>query len=251
MSGLDRSTFLRPIAHRGLHDKGAGRIENTAPAFQAGIAGGFGIECDIRPAAGGLPVVFHDESTERLIGESRCVAELTAADLLRLRHGDGSPILRLSELIDLVAGRVPLLVEIKSDFGAPDESFLKEVTRLSLAYAGPLVLMSFDPDLMAKMRALAPSVPRGIVAAGTGPDDPLARRIGPERARELSQLLGSGAAGPDFYAYRVSDLPTPVTRYAREVQGVPLFAWTVRTHEDYEIASRWADAPIFEGLLPP
>lgn len=251
MGGFDRAAFLRPIAHRGLHDCGKGRIENTAPAFRAAIERGFGIECDIRPAAGNLPIVFHDASTERLLAEARPVAELTATDLSRLRFPDGvSSILCFADFIELVAGRVPLLVEVKSDWTEPNAAFLDEVVRLSRAYSGPLALMSFDPAIMASIRAREPSIPRGIIAAGTSPDDPLASKLGAKRAWQLSQLLESGPAAPDFYAYRVHDLPTPVTRYAREVHGRPFFAWTVRTAEDYETARLWADAPIFEGLMP-
>lgn len=252
MADFDPATFLRPIAHRGLHDHQQGRIENTAPAFLAAIERGFGIECDIRPAAGGLPVVFHDAGTERLLGEHRPVSDLTVTDLHRLRYCDGtSSILRYGEFLKIVAGRVPLLVEIKSDWNEPDAAFLDEVVRLSLDYTGPLALISFDPAVMSGVRTRAPGIARGIVAAGTNPDDPLTLKLGVQRALALSQLLESGPVAPDFYAYRVSDLPTPITRYAREVHGLPLFAWTVRTAEAYETARRWADAPIFEGLLPP
>lgn len=250
MGDFDRAAFLRPIAHRGLHD-GQGRIENTAPAFSAAIERGFGIECDIRPAANGLPVVFHDASTERLLGEERSVAELTSADLNRLRYRDGvSSLLRFDELLELVAGRVPLLVEIKSEWGEPDATFLDEVVRLSLAYTGPVALMSFDPAIMRRVRACAPSIPRGLVAANTAPDDQIALELGGKRASDLSQLLESGPIATDFYAYRVHDLTTPAIRYSREVEGRPIFAWTVRTAADYEIARHWADAPIFEDLLP-
>lgn len=253
MAGLDRELFLRPIAHRGLHDgRGGDRVENTGPAFLAAIERGYGIECDIRPAFGGLPVVFHDADTWRLVRENRPVSSLTTADLATLRYSESeASILRFDELLDLVAGRVPLLVEIKSDWLEPDAAFLETVTRLSSVYAGPLALMSFDPAVMRSVRALAPELPRGIVAMGARIGDPLTRQLGRKRAVELSQLLESGSVAPDFYAYCVRDLPAPILRYAREVQRVPVFAWTVRTAKDFERARRWADAPIFEGFLPP
>ncbi|SDO65832.1 Glycerophosphoryl diester phosphodiesterase [Filomicrobium insigne] len=252
MSSFDREKFLIPIAHRGLHDERQGRIENTAPSFLAAIQHGFGIECDIRPAALSRPVVFHDPTTERLLDETRTVADLTQDDLARLRYRDGkSAILTFDEFLQLVEGRVPLLVEIKSEWSAPDAVFLKEVIRLIRAYSGPLALMSFDPAILSFVRALEPTIPRGMIAAATGPEDPLARIVGAERASDLSNLLESGPPAPDCYAYRVCDLPTPVTRYAREIHGRPFFAWTVRSPEDFRTAARWADAPIFEGLLPP
>lgn len=250
MTRFDAAVFLRPIAHRGLHDPQQGRIENTAPAFLAAIEHDYGIECDIRPAADGLPVVFHDDSTRRLFGEDLPVSALTAPDLHRLRHGDrASSILRYDDFLELVAGRVPLLVEIKSDWQDPDATFLDEVIRLSRSYDGPIALMSFDPAIMKRVRAQAPEFPRGLVATGMRPDEPPTLKLGAQRALELSQLLEAGSVAPDFYAYNVCDLPAPGVRDVREVQHLPVFAWTVRTAEDYVAARRWADAPIFEGPI--
>ena len=100
---LDRKAFLRPIAHRGLHAVKRGIVENTAPAFEAAIAKGYGIECDLQAAGGGLPIVFHDETLNRLVDGKGPVAALSAPDLKRLRyiHSD-TPILTFGELLDLV-----------------------------------------------------------------------------------------------------------------------------------------------------
>ncbi len=159
------SVFCRPMAHRGLHDARRNVIENTGPAFEAAIAGGFGIECDLQPAAAGLPVVFHDETLDRLVDGNGSVASLGSDDLARLKHrGSGAPILTFAQFLALVAGRVPLLVEIKSEWLPPDGVFLGEIAWQVRAYKGPLALMSFDPAVMAVMRELAPAVPRGIVS---------------------------------------------------------------------------------------
>jgi glycerophosphoryl diester phosphodiesterase len=248
---LDRAAFLKPIAHRGLHAAAEGRIENTEAAFTAAIARGFGIECDLRPAAGGLPVVFHDETLERLIDGRGPVAALSAGDLRRLRYkGEDTPILTLAALLDLVAGKVPLLIEVKSEWAPPDPAFMAGIARLASAYHGPIALMSFDPAVMTALRLRAPGVPRGIVSGayrdehgGTWWRD----KIDETRAFRLANLLDSAPVEPHFYAYHVKALPTPVTRYVREVQKLPLFTWTVRTPEDHAIAAQWADAPIFEG----
>lgn len=252
MSRLDRSAFIRPIAHRGLHDASRGIIENTGPAFEAALARGFGIECDLRPVNGGWPIVFHDETLDRLADGTGNVARLTPADLTRLRYrgSPSTPLMSFADLLDLVGGRVPLLVEIKSEWAPPDADFLGLVTSLAASYRGPLALMSFDPAVMAACAVLAPKIPRGIVsglyrrgdAEGWWDDD-----LTPERQERLSHLLESAAAKPDFYAYHVAALPTPVTRYVREVQGLPLFTWTVRSDADWQRSRDWADAPIFEG----
>ncbi len=244
--------FLRPIAHRGLHDAARGTIENTLPAFAAAIAAGHGIECDLQPAAGGLPVVFHDETLERLTTRAGRVADLSESELARLVFkGDvRARIPTFAAFLELVAGRVPLLVEIKSDWSPPDARFLREVAGLAAAYSGPLALMSFDPAVTAALRVLAPAVPRGIVSGIYRAEGWWSDVLDETRRHDLGHLLESGPSAPAFYAYHVADLPTPVTRFVREVMRVPLFAWTVRDAMGWEAAGRWVDAPIFEGVLP-
>lgn len=248
---LDRDTFIRPIAHRGLHNTKKAIVENTLPAFAAAIAKNYGIECDLRPAAGGLPVVFHDETLERLTTAKGRVADLDAAALKRIKHKTGDAgISTFAEMLSAVDGAVPILVEIKSEWELPDKKFLNNVAKQASAYRGPIALMSFDPAVMAVMRELAPKVPRGIVSgtyAGAGWWN---RKISKARAVNLRDLLESGPVAPDFYAYQVSALPTPVTRFVREVLELPLFTWTVRTARDRTAAQNWADAEIFEGSEP-
>jgi glycerophosphoryl diester phosphodiesterase len=248
---LDRTAFLRPIAHRGLHNAKRGIIENTAPAFEAAIAKGYGIECDVRPAAEGLPVVFHDEGLSRLVAARGPVAKVTERQLQSLRHRvGGAPILTFTELLELVSGRVPLLVEIKSEWHPPQKSFLGKLAATASAYRGPIALMSFDPAVMTVMRALAPNLPRGVISGSYIGAGWWSRRISGKRAAALRDLLESGPVAPDFYAYDVNALPTPVTEYARLVQGLPLFTWTVRTAKQRRIAANFADAMIFEGFEP-
>jgi glycerophosphoryl diester phosphodiesterase len=223
-------------------------------AFRAAIAAGYGIECDLRPARGGLPVVFHDETLERLTDASGKVASLGSVRLDRIAF-KGQPQERIptfAELLALVQSRAPLLIEIKSEWRRPNMSFLAEIARLATAYRGPIALMSFDPAVMTPMRELAPRVPRGIVSGNylkeSAEDHWWEHVLTRERAERLTHLLESGPAEPSFYAYDVNALPTPVTRYVREVQRMPLFAWTVRTPDQRKIAKAHADALIFEGL---
>lgn len=249
---LDRGSFLRPIAHRGLHDASRGVIENTAAAFDAAMAKGYGIECDLRPAAGGLPVVFHDETLERLTEGSGTLSALGPAELARVRFKGASTmgVQTLAEFLAQVGGRVPLLVEVKSEWEPVDTTFLGEIAGLASGYRGPLALMSFDPAVLVALKQLAPGVPRGIVSGSyKNPDGTQwwADKLPEPRAYDLSQLLESGPAAPHFFAYHVKSLPSPITRFVREVVRMPLFTWTVRSEEDRHIAAQWADAPIFEG----
>lgn len=247
----DVQSFLRPIAHRGLHNAKRGIVENTAPAFDAAIAKGYGIECDLRPAAGGLPIVFHDETLNRLVDGRGPVAALTVSDLKwrRYRGGD-TPMQTFAELLEQVDGKVPLLVEIKSEWAPPDIAFLKKICKLAAAYKGPVALMSFDPDVMTVVRELAPSVPRGIVSGSYAGAGWWNRKISRQRAARLRDLLESGPVAPDFYAYQIGALPTPVTEFTRNVLGLPLLTWTVRSAKDRATASKWADTMIFEGFEP-
>lgn len=248
---LDRATFLRPIAHRGLHNAKRGIIENTGPAFEAAIAKGYGIECDVRPAADGLPVVFHDEALSRLVAGRGPVAKVTERQLQSLRHRvGGAPILTFDDLLELVSGRVPLLVEIKSEWHPPQKSFLGKLAATASSYRGPIALMSFDPAVMSVIRALAPKLPRGIISGTYIGSGWWSRKISVKRGAALRDLLESGPVAPDFYAYDVNALPTPVTEYARLVQDLPLFTWTVRTAKQRRIAASSADAMIFEGFEP-
>src|SRR5262245_32530254 len=117
---LDTKTFFKPIAHRGLHNKRAGVIENTGPAFRAALAAGYGIECDLQPAADGTPMVFHDDKLGRLVDAKGLIRAQRPRQLAQMRYrGQDTPIMRFTDLLDLVGGRCPLLVEIKADRRAP------------------------------------------------------------------------------------------------------------------------------------
>ncbi|MFN0217552.1 MAG: glycerophosphodiester phosphodiesterase family protein [Hyphomicrobium sp.] len=249
---LDLEMYRRPIAHRGLHDASCGVIENTAPAFEAAIAKGFGIECDLRPAANGLPVVFHDLTLDRLCEQRGALARLGASNLksLRFRGSPTTGVPSFAALLELVAGRTPLFVEIKSEWKAPDGAFLRQIAALALDYPGPIAIMSFDPAVVAAIRELAPGLPRGVVSGsyrGAGWRD---RNLSFKRARALRTLSEMQPGDAHFFAYEVGALPTPATEYARRVRNLPVLTWTVRTEKDRARATQWADQIIFEGFEP-
>ena len=247
----ERATFLKPIAHRGLHTPANGLVENSAAAFEAAIAKGYGVEADVRPSACSTPMIFHDDTLERLIEGRDAVRAHDAATLKSFKYrSDPSPMIDFAELLELVDGREPVLAEIKSDWKPPDLPFLQSIAELASSYRGPIALVSYDPDVIAVVKELVPQIPRGIVSGLYEVLDHWHGRLEQERAFRLSHLLESRDAAPDFYAYHVESLPTPVTRFVREIVGLPFFAWTVRTPEDREIAARWADAPIFEDYEP-
>lgn len=248
---LDRSQFIRPIAHRGLHERNAGVLENTGPAFLAAIEGGYGIECDLQPASDGTPMVFHDRALKRLIDAEGLIDAHTPAELAKLRYrGQDTPILTYAGFLEMVGGRVPLVVEIKSDFDAPKANFLEAIASLTTSYKGPICLKSFDPAVMARCKALAPQIPRGIIATDYTVHNWWPNKIDAARAISLTYLLESREAEPSFFSYHVRALPTPVTRFTRDALGLPLFTWTVRNERERAIAAKWADAAVFEGYRP-
>jgi len=153
----------RPIAHRGLHDAAAGVIENTASAFAAAIAGGYGIETDLQISGDGEAMVHHDDALGRLTFGSTRLADMTTAGIKAVRFkASDDRILTLGELGDLVGGRVPLVLELKSRFDG-DYRLVQRAAAVLATYAGPVAVMSFDPSLIEALRTIAPRLTRGIV----------------------------------------------------------------------------------------
>jgi glycerophosphoryl diester phosphodiesterase len=239
----------RPVAHRGLHDRARGIIENMPGAAQAAVSGNFAIECDIQLTADGEAMVHHDDELGRLTEASGALLGKTAAELRAVKFKDTSEqMMSLGDLCALVNGRVPLVIEVKSHFDG-DRKLVARMVEVLSSYDGPAVGMSFDPDQVVALRELIPSRPRGIVAERhyTEADWPMAS---PAQRRSMTHLRHFFRTRPDFVAYWVDELPATAPWIARNVFGCPLLTWTVRTPEQRERASRYADQMIFEGFLP-
>jgi glycerophosphoryl diester phosphodiesterase len=239
----------RPIAHRGLHDAAAGVIENTASAFSAAIAAGYGIETDLQISADGEAMVHHDDALGRLTQGSGRLAEMSAADITKVLFKDASDrIMTLSELCALVSGRVPLVLELKSHFDG-DMRLVDRAAAVLANYGGPAAAMSFDPAMIEALRHRAPTVIRGIVAERRCTDAEWDRFPATEKWR-MAFLLHAPLTRPQFVAYGIRDLPAAAPLIARVLFGLPLLTWTVRTNDDRARAARWADQVIFEGIRP-
>ncbi len=248
---LDRGTFLRPIAHRGLHSRAKGRIENTAPAFDAAIAKGYGIECDLQAAKDGTPMVFHDDKLERLTGEPGRISFLTPAALKRLRYkGQDERMLTFADFLDLVGGRVPMLVEVKTNSATPLDPFLDRIARQARAYKGPIALMSFDLDVVAALAKLAPTIPRGPVMGSHQLPARLWATPGAAGRATIARLLDRLPAGSAFLAIDVRLLRATRAWMTRRALDLPLYSWTIRSRRERATAARYADAPIFETYEP-
>lgn len=239
----------RPIAHRGLHDRAAGRIENTCAAALAAIAADCAIECDVQLSRDGEAMVFHDGALDRLTASSGRVDAHDAASLARITiegAADGETIPTLPAFLDRIAGRTPLIVEIKSVFDG-DMRLADRVATLARDYAGPLALKSFDPAVMAHLRASPPPrAPLGMVAEAAY-DHPEWAPLGEERRRALAAFLHWDDTRPDFLSWCVNDLPHATPHLLRKALGRPVMAWTVRTRAQWSLVRAYADQAVFEG----
>nr|WP_268746814.1 glycerophosphodiester phosphodiesterase family protein [Sphingobium sp. C100] len=226
----------RPFAHRGLH--GADASENGMAAFDAAIAGGYGIECDVRASRDGVAFVFHDADLARMTGRSESIGSLTAAMLDEVRLPDGGSIPRLSALLARCEGQAPLLIELK----APD----RRVANLCAAVArdlaawpeAPIAVMSFNPHVLHWFVRQRTRQLRGLVVTQQGK--------GRLRGR-IERTLALWLARPDFLACDIRDLPSPFAARARR-RGLPVLSWTVRSTEERARAARHADQIICEAL---
>jgi len=233
----------RPIAHRGLHDRARGLVENTAGAFAAAVAGNYAIECDLQITADGEAVVFHDDHLGRLTTATGLVKAHTVDEIKAMTIPDsGDRIQTLAELLAQVSGRVPLVIELKSHWDGSDRLARRAVEVLQ-SYGGPHCLMSFDPDIIDALRRLSPATLRGIVA-DRGTDDeynalPMARRM---EMRSFSHLARSR---PDFISFYFRDLPFAAIA-AYRAAGHPVISWTIRSPAEAADARRFSDQITFE-----
>ena len=224
------------FAHRGLH--GPGTPENSLAAAEGAMARGMGIECDIQMSGDGVPMVFHDWELARLTGEAGLVAGRSADEVvaLRLLGTDQHPV-RLARFLDVVAGRVPLLIEIKSLPGFNIAACCRAVSEVLADYAGPFAVMSFDPRMGAWFFKHRSAYVRGLV--GTDTYD----------GGFLSAWRAPGAldqAHPDFLALDIRDLPNAIAGLWRADRR-PLLSWTIRSPHLRSRALRCVDALIAEG----
>ncbi|MSU91952.1 phosphodiesterase [Rhodobacteraceae bacterium 2CG4] len=245
-----------PVAHRGLHDAEAGRIENSCAAVAAAVAEGFGIEIDLQPSADGAAMVFHDYTLDRLTDRTgpirtRTAAELGGIGLTGNTDPEGAGIPTLAQVLDLVAGRVPLLIEVKDqsgDLGPQGIGPLEDATAEALRdYRGPLAVMSFNPDSVAALAQALPDVPRGLTCDAFDEDDwaavPAARR------RRLAGIGDFDRTGACFVSCGWQALDRAPVR-ALKARGVPVLCWTIRDSGQEQTARRIADNITFEGYTP-
>lgn len=245
--------FLRlPLAHRALHDRAAGVIENSPAAIRAAIAAGYGIEIDLQLSRDGEAMVFHDDDLGRLTAAAGPVGARTAAELTALTlRGSEDRIPTLAQVLDLVAGRAPLLIELKDQtltMAETDGRLEAATARLLADYRGEVAVMSFNPHSVAHMARLAPQVPRGLTTSAYDPED--WAPLDPAICARLRGIPDYDRTGSSFISHEAADLPRP--RVAElKAEGARVLCWTVCSPADEALARRIADNITFEGYAAP
>lgn len=237
----------RPIAHRGLHDASKGIAENSLPAFWAAARAGYPVELDARLLADGEVVVMHDRDLDRVTNAKGAIADTTSADLARVAlEGVGAsadarvPLLR--DVLNLIAGSTPLLIEIKNegDVGRIEPA----VAAALLGYRGAFAIQSFHPGTVKWWREHVPDVVRGLLSG-----DFRSEPIGEAERIRLQNLEAVSACEPDFIGYDIRLLPFEPVAHERAA-GRPVIGWTARSLDDAKRALAHCDNIIFEGFDP-
>ncbi len=202
----------------------------------------------MQASADGRVVVFHDHTLDRLTDGKGPIAEasLDALKAVRFKRGDAR-IPTLEELLGLIDGRVPLVIEIKSAWGK-DRRLEAAVAAILSTYIGPVAVMSFDAGSMAEMKRLAPGIRRGLTADNFPRID--WRHLSKATRLANRNLLSAPSTLPSFIAYGIKAMPALAPLALRRIGGMPILTWTVRTPADRARAARWADQIIFEGFDP-
>ena len=233
-----------PFAHRGLHDLEAGVPENTLAAFDAAVEAGYAIELDVRQLGDGTVVVFHDGDLRRACGVDKRLRELGRSDVAALRvFGSEQGIPTLDDVLSQVAGRVPLLVEVKK--GNHDDGIESRTWTHLSGYRGPFAVQSFRPSAVRWFRNHAPEAVRGQLAG------PLEYEGIPRWRRFFSRrLLGVVASCPDFINYDLHALPDPWVTVVSRLAAAPVLCWTVKSEDDRRKAERMGVNYVFDNVRP-
>ena len=231
-------------AHRGLHDETI--PENSLAAFARAVEMGFGIELDVRRSADGELVVFHDDSLERMVGCHGSTRDFTAKELSAMSlAGTKEGIPTLNQVLKLVDGKVPLLIEIKEN--AVEKDIAAETAELLRGYRGAYIVESFNPLSLRRFRKVNSKVPRGILSQGY-------LRYSEYKAPLyflLQFLLLNRLSRPSFVAFHKNHAKKNLSFILAKLMGAATFAWTVKSEEEEKQAfNNGFDTVIFEGYIP-
>ena len=246
------SEFLKtPLAHRALHDVDDGRPENSIAAVKAAISAGYGIEIDVQLSSDAQAMVFHDYHLARLAQADGNIRDVSSAVLagIPLRGGsEGVPTLQ--DVLAVVDGQVPLLIEIKDQDGQMGDNvgpLERSVSSALKEYSGPVAVMSFNPNSVKLMSKLSPDIPRGLVTDAFDPDT---WGIPEHICGPLREITDYEAVEASFISHDRRDLERARVRELK-AKGADILCWTVRSPQQEAQARKIAGNITFEGYLAP
>ncbi len=231
-------------AHRGLH--GGGAAENSMTAFRRAVDSGFGIELDVRLSKDGELMVFHDDTLDRVCGVEGRVDAFSAEELGKIKlSGTDDTVPRFKDVLGLIDGKVPLLIEIKEDAGK--YGVTDALIRLLPEYRGEYIIESFNPLALGRVKRDMPGALRGFLCENF---------LREKKYRKpmyflLQTLTLNSVCRPDFIAFKHSDYKNASLKLTRGIYSVPTLAWTVRSQAEENAAKAHGfDGIIFENYIP-
>jgi len=234
------------IAHRGFHDEVS--PENSLSAFKKAIDAGYAIELDVRPLADGKIVVFHDDTLGRMTGRDGFVANFTYEDLKDIKLlKSNETIPTFEEVLKLVDGQTPLLIEIKNTGSV---GFEKDVWKLLSKYKGEYAVQSFNPYSLEWFKIHAPHVKRGQLACFFEKVDTrnMISSLGFFKRFALKRmLLNPKVSEPHFINYKAANIPN---KYVKKYSSLPLLVYLIKSPEQYNKVKKYCDNIVFEGFAP-
>ena len=239
----------RLFAHRGLHDNLSDAPENSMAAFKKAVDAGYGIELDVQLTKDKIPVIFHDFSLERVCGAPGQVRDYTFEELRRFRLFESDErIPSLEQFLSMVKGRVPLIVEYKSE--DPDMSVCRKAAPMLQAYKGVYCIESFNPLVLLWYRKHHPEVMRGQLSDGFTHDKKYQTLTKIPTVLPLQFLLANFLSKPDFIAYNCLYEGNLSRRLCRDLFKAKSAAWTIRSAEQLSGAAPYFDVFIFDSFMP-
>ena len=229
--------FNKPIAHRGLW--GGNIIENSITAYQNAVQNGYPIEIDLYSSTDGELFCFHDQTLDRMTGEKGNIFDKTAGELKSLRLLDSQETIpTFDELLQVVNGKVPLLIELKNQ---PNKNYIDNVVEKLLTYKGEFAIQSFDPTYIKRVKDLAPQFIRGILGTKT-----YSKALPFIKRQVVKNMLLNFLIKPDFISYSFEDLPLK----KRKTKNKCLITWTITNEKDYLKVKDVVNNVIFEKFVP-
>lgn len=249
MVKLDPAFLKKPIAHRALHDATRGIYENSRSAILAAIQHDYAIEIDLQLSFDGQAMVFHDDTLDRLTSKTGNVSAYTATALGQITIGTSADVIEtLEEILTLIDGRVPVLIELKDQSGtlSKTDGRLERATAEALSrYNGPVALMSFNPFMIEMMATLTSDLPLGLT---TGSFLDPAWGIDDARIKHLSEIRDFDGSRYSFVSHFAMELTSPRINDLKS-KGAAIFTWTIRSSEAESVARQVVDNVTFEGYL--